>query len=58
MILIDLMNLLIILIYLKKNITIPNLVNHAVSVYFNNKYGLLPDNILEQKYLIFKNCNK
>ena len=35
----------------KKNITIPNLVNHAVSVYFNNKYGLLPDNILEQKYL-------
>ena len=35
----------------KKNITLPNLVNHAVSVYFNNKYGLLPNNILDQKYL-------
>ena len=35
----------------KKNITLPNLVNQAVSVYFNNKYGLLPNNILDKKYL-------
>ena len=34
----------------KKNITIPNMVNHAVSLYYNNKYGLIPDNILNEKY--------
>ena len=35
----------------KKNVTIPNLVNHAVSLFYNNKYGLVPDNILNKKYL-------
>jgi len=33
------------------NITIPNLVNHAVSFFYNYKYGLLPQNILDEKYL-------
>jgi len=33
------------------NITIPNLVNHAVSFFYNYKYGLLPKNILDTKYL-------
>jgi len=38
-------------IYLfQKNITIPNLVNHAVSLYYNNKYGLIPNNILKEAY--------
>ena len=27
----------------KKNVTLPNLINHAVSLYYNNKYGLVPD---------------
>ena len=35
----------------KINITIPNLINHAVSFFYNYKYGLLPKNILETKYL-------
>ena len=35
----------------KKNVTIPNLINHAVSLFYNNKYGLVPDNILNKKYL-------
>ena len=35
----------------KKNITIPNLVNHAVSLYYNNKFGLIPDYILDENYL-------
>ena len=39
------------IISFKKNVTIPNLVNHAVSLYYNNKYGLVPDNILNKKYL-------
>ncbi len=34
----------------KKNVTIPNLVNHAVSVFYNNKYGLIPDYILNENY--------
>lgn len=34
----------------KKNITIPNLVNHAVSLYYNNKYGLVPNYILDEIY--------
>ena len=33
------------------NITIPNLINHAVSFFYNYKYGLLPKEILEKKYL-------
>ena len=33
------------------NITIPNLINHAVSFFYNHKYGLLPNEILEKKYL-------
>ena len=35
----------------KKNVIIPNLVNHAVSLYYNNKYELIPNNILNKKYL-------
>ena len=35
----------------KKNITIPNLINHAVSLFYNNKDGLVPDNILNKKYI-------
>ena len=34
----------------KKNITLPNLVNHAVSLYYNNKYGLVPNYILDEIY--------
>ena len=34
----------------KKNITIHNIINHAVSLYYNNKYGLIPNNILNEKY--------
>ena len=33
------------------NITIPNLVNHAVSLFYNNKYNLLPNYILNEKYI-------
>ena len=33
------------------NITIPNLINHAVSFYYNYKYGLIPKNIIKKKYL-------
>ena len=33
------------------NITIPNLINHAVSFFYNYKYGLLPKKILDKKYL-------
>ena len=36
------------------NITIPNLVNHAVSFFYNYKYGLLPKKILDKKYLYKK----
>ena len=41
----------------KKNITIPNLINHGVSVFYNNKYGLYPDNILFKKYIHQKFSN-
>ena len=34
----------------KKNITIPNLVNHALSLYYNIKYGLVPNFILDEIY--------
>ena len=34
----------------KKNITIPNLVNHAVSLYYNNKEGLIPDHLIKKIY--------
>ena len=34
----------------KINITIPNLINHAVSLFYNNKYGLIPSEILNKKY--------
>lgn len=39
-------------IRINKNIgvTIPNLINHAVSVFYNNKYGLLPTTILNNSY--------
>ena len=40
----------------KMNITIPNLVNHAVSLFYNNKFNLLPNYILNEKY-INKNCS-
>ena len=33
------------------NITIPNLVNHAVSFFYNYKFGLIPKNIIRKKYL-------
>ena len=33
------------------NITIPNLVNHAVSFFYNYKFGLIPNNIIRKKYL-------
>ena len=32
------------------NITIPNLINHAVSLFYNSKNGLLPNDILNEKY--------
>lgn len=35
----------------KKNVTLPNLINHAVSLYYNNKHGLVPDKLLNKKYL-------
>lgn len=35
----------------KLNITIPNLVNHAVSLFYNNKHNLLTDYILNEKYI-------
>ena len=34
----------------KKNVTIPNLVNHAVSLFYNNKDGLVPNELLKPKY--------
>ena len=34
-----------------KNITFPNLVNHAVSLYYDIKEGLIPNNIIDQQYL-------
>ena len=34
----------------KKNVTLPNLVNHAVSLFYSNKEGLIPNNILKKKY--------
>jgi hypothetical protein len=37
------------------NVTIPNLINHAVSVFYNNKYGLLPNTILNKNYINKKN---
>ena len=33
------------------NITIPNLINHAVSFFYNYKFGLIPKNIIKKKYL-------
>ena len=33
------------------NITIPNLINHAVSFFYNIKFGLIPKNIIRKKYL-------
>jgi len=33
------------------NITLPNLVNHAVSFFYNYKFGLIPKNIIRKKYL-------
>jgi hypothetical protein len=32
------------------NITLPNLVNHAISLFYNNKYGLIPSKILREDY--------
>ena len=40
------------------NVTIPNLINHAVSIFYNNKYGLLPNAILKKKYINKKNSNE
>lgn len=34
----------------KKNVTIPNLVNHAVSLYYNNKLGLIPNYLISNNY--------
>ena len=34
----------------KNNITFPNLVNHAVSVFYNNKNGLVPNSELKYRY--------
>jgi len=34
----------------KKNITIPNLVNHQVSFFYNIKEGLIPNSIIKEKY--------
>ena len=34
----------------KKNVTIPNLVNHAVSLYYNNKYNIIPNSIINNNY--------
>ena len=34
----------------KKNITFPNLVNHAVSLFYNNKNGLVPNSIIKNIY--------
>ncbi len=34
----------------KKNITLPNLVNHAVSLYYNNKEGLIPNKLINESY--------
>ena len=33
------------------NVTIPNLINHPVSLFYNNKYGLIPNAILNKKYI-------
>jgi len=33
------------------NVTIPNLINHAVSFFYNYKFGLIPKNIISKKYL-------
>ena len=33
------------------NLTIPNLINHAVSFFYNYKYGLIPKNNIKKKYL-------
>ena len=35
----------------KSNITLPNLVNHAISLFYNNKYGLIPSKILRKAYI-------
>ena len=32
-------------------ITIPNLINHALSFFYNYKFGLIPKNIIRKKYL-------
>ena len=34
----------------KKNITIPNLVNHALSLFYNNKGGLIPNSEIKGIY--------
>ena len=35
----------------KINIALPNLINHAVSLFYNNKYGLIPSIILNKTYI-------
>ena len=30
---------------------LPNLINHAVSLFYNSKYGLVPNDILDEKYI-------
>ncbi len=34
----------------EKNITFPNMVNHAISLFYNNKYDLVPDSLIKEKY--------
>ena len=34
----------------KKSVVFPNLVNHAVSLYYNNKYNLIPNSIIKNIY--------
>ncbi len=33
------------------NCIFPNMINHAVSLFYNNKYGLIPDEILNENYV-------
>lgn len=33
-----------------KNCVFPNMVNHAVSVFYNNKYGIMPGDIIGDRY--------
>ena len=34
----------------KKNLTIPNLVNHAVSLYYNNKENIIPNSVIKKRF--------